>query len=200
MNFAQLRAEVKTLGLADASDTELGNWVNRAIREIENRSPWPWREKVVTTTPPLPAEIADLQHVRKVVCGDTVLAYMDRRLVLDRDPELDDEGEPLGWYQLDGKIYTWPETGKALTVTYLAKPKQLVNVSDTPDIPEEFHELIVSGARIRGYLKAQAYAAADAERTVWQDWFAEMVRAHRRPNHDSDGHMRLTGLAADYVS
>jgi hypothetical protein len=57
------------------------------------------------------------------------------------------QGSPSHWYYYDGKIYLYPIPSQDITVTlrYWKTPTELVNVTDVPEVPSEFQEILVLG-------------------------------------------------------
>lgn len=198
MNLGEIRDEVVAAGFRDYEGNGLvDSWINRALREIENQQPWPWRIKVTTATAPY-SNLTDLQQVYKVTCGGSTVDYEDYRNVVDRDPALEETGDPIYWYMRGFTFNTWPATTRQLQIVYLCTPEQLSGDSDEPEMPEAYHDLIVTGARIRAFRHTQSFEAAAIERQEWQLGISELSIAFGRRNFDSDMSIQRKGYPGDY--
>lgn len=197
MNLSELRDEVVGASLRDyTNDSIVDAWINRAIREIENPQPWPWRIK--TTTVSSPYSIPDLAQVYKITCDGQTVDYQDFRNVIDYDPDQSETGQPLYWFMYGNQLDVWPATDKQLVVVYLRTPQTLSADGDEPEIPEPFHELIVTGARIRGFRHTQSFEAAALERSEWQAGMNELLVAYGHRNYDTDQMIQRKGYPGDY--
>lgn len=130
--------------------------------------------------------IEDLAQVYRVTCDGQTVDYEDYRNLVERDPDMDETGDPIYWYMLGEDFRVWPATEKPIQVVYLRTPQTLSADSDEPEIPELFHELIVTGARIRGFRHTQSFEAASLERQEWSAGITELYNVYSRRNYDSD--------------
>lgn len=186
MDLVTIRGEVQARGQDHVSTTLLDRWINRAYQDVCDRFPWPFLEVTVTGTAPL--TISDLAHALSVLdtTNDAVLEWDDPRTIIERDADLTTTGLPDSWYYEGTALKVYPvNTSAQLSVRYIKIPTDLVADGDTPLLPTRFHYLLVQGACVWAYERAQDRdAAADYEQR-YENGIANMAAALLVPNYDS---------------
>lgn len=161
-NLASLRKQV----VVDRLDDEefepdvVDNFINHAQRDIFNQYELPFQEKIFEGQIPagatmfkLPDDVAQVQSFTM----SEVSGFINRRIpfrdFFQRYPDAVNSpaSKPGIWTQYAGNILLSAPTDKEYTMTlyYIKKPKELLEDTDTPDIPSEFSELLVLGAFMR---------------------------------------------------
>lgn len=138
--------------------------INETQRDIFNQYELTFMEKIFSGTVPagttmfkMPDDVGLVQH-RLVTGPDTQQRNIEIGQMDFRDFT---RLYPVPTVNSVGPIYNWALYGNSmmlsrptdqdyqLTMYYYRKPKTLTENTDTPDIPEEFNELLVLGAYIR---------------------------------------------------
>ncbi|HEX6456232.1 MAG TPA: hypothetical protein VF009_06900 [Solirubrobacterales bacterium] len=206
MTFKELYEEAAERGFNDllrseAQKARLKRWVNQAIREIIDIAPWPFLETVIEGSAPLLAE--NLGHVLSVTnrTTETVLTFSDRRLVVGRDPALDNTGVAEQWYLEGGNtIHTYPLDSSAnLRVRYVQAPVELKADDERTIIPFAYQDLIIDGTVIRAYKNRDEFEAAQFTRQEWERGIKGLTHALLKPNYDNEKTIVRTGAPADYL-
>lgn len=205
MNFGELVQETAARGFSDLLDggtqeTRLKRWVNDSHREICDEEDWPFLEATKEGTAPL--EIEDLGHVLSAsnITTELILEPLDRRRVVDGDPDLDETGSSRYWYR-EGmtSIKVWPaDTSSTFVVRYI-KAVELSEEKDEPLMPSVYHNLIVDGAVVRCLKNRHNYEAAQFVRQEWERGMNQMRHALLKANHDRPKRIIRTGLEGDYL-
>jgi hypothetical protein len=197
MTFQQIRAEVEARGYQYIPQERLDGWIRQAYEWVCAQEPWPFLETETTGAAPL--TISNLSQVLWIGYDDVVLRGTDLRDIRDRDPDLDDTGDPTHWY-LDGNtIKTWPTSDKTLYVRFIQKPPTFTDV-DEPLIPSAYQEVIIDGAVMRGLKDNDEYDTAQAlqagiDRDVQAMRDALMVRNYQNPQT-----LVQSGIFEDYIA
>lgn len=92
------------------------------------------------------------------------------------------QGTPIGWTIFDGTPYVINNADKIYTLSakYTLFPTEIVNPTDTPNIPEEFSEITVLGMYARALEFNDEYDEAEAVRQQFAQLCVDYVDATRR--------------------
>lgn len=180
MDLAALRAETKARGFDYVTDARIDNWINVEYRELCSRYMWPFLE--TATTIPGTGTITDVRFVQSVVhvAQARVLQWIDRRALLETVSDLSTTGAPSYWYFENDTLKTYPATTETLAVRYVKVPARLASGSDTPIVPEEFHDILVDGAVARGYKDTENWTAFNGLKPEYERQVAAMATAEMR--------------------
>lgn len=158
--------------------SELIDYINNTNNEIHNQNQLRYMQAsadfVTTAGTALlgttPANLQMAYNLRK-----TDVQYASKIKWMDFDafdeqypqPTLIGQGVPYIAYSFANQIYVFPTpsqppalAGYGITLRYLKKPTQLSAVGDTPDVPEEFKELLFLGAFAQAMEKRNRYDVA----------------------------------------
>lgn len=171
------------IGVLSGDDINLGNWIADAWREVQRkRMDWAWMRKTIAGPLSLgvlayPATTIDALATNLASWQDPSDDYTVRAYAVAGKPinltwlpyerfqalflvETRPNGSPLYWSVAPNKsllIGPAPDTaGYTVSADYRAKPTELVADADTPDMPEQFHMLLVW----RGLLEVAGFDAA----------------------------------------
>jgi hypothetical protein len=190
MNFGELRTELLARGfdyLDSAQHTRPNRYINRAYHAICDTYDWPFLEADAQGVAPL--TISDLRSVLGIVNSSQMvkLRYVDRRRLLDIDPDLTTAGSPVLWYQTSPtqiKVYPASATDQ-ISVHYIKTPADLSADADVPLIPARFHLLIVDQAVVYAYEDSDNLDAAAGAQTTLDRRLEEMRGSLLHPNLDT---------------
>jgi hypothetical protein len=174
VNLGQIRQEVSDSGLDHLSDTRLNRLVNLAYKKTYNRELWPWRSATTSGTTPL----AVTGTIKQVLTSEGApLSPAEQETLENNSYILTETGTPECWYlDADRSVDVFPATSAAVTVRYYAKAATLTSDSETPDIPEDYHYLIVLDAVRRGKLENGEVEAAAAYKLDYDELLADLKR------------------------
>lgn len=184
----------------EGGEATINRWIEQVVREICDVKPWPFL--LATKEGSAPLEVADLGHVEAVVdlTNDNQLQSATLKQVLAGDPNLDSVGNAEWWYTEDGKtIKVFPANTSANFKAHYRKTPGALADGDEPIIPAAYHDLIVSGVRIKGYKRTDNFAAAAEELQDYERRLSAMMHALLRQNYDRERRMTRTGGSADYL-
>jgi hypothetical protein len=196
VNLSELRTEVFNRGFdylnSTAGQARVDRWLNQAYLEICELHPWPFLEQSATGSPPL--EISDLRQVLYVL--DTTnkfqLRGVDVRDVVDADPTLATNGQPECYYLVGNSVSVWPVASVTLQVRYLRVPSELSQATDTPVLPQRWHDLIVDLAVMKAMKDSDNYEAASFLRSEVDRGVATMVQSLLTRRYDAPERIVLT--------
>lgn len=161
-----MRTEVQGRGFSHVTNTFIDRWINLTYQDVNNRYPWPYLEATTSGTAPL--TIADLGRILSVQDTTRALAlqWRDIRTIQENDPALALSGTPRFFYR-DGSvaasIKTYPTSANTISVRYTKIASDLATDVSIPILPTAFHYLLVEGACMRAYRRANEMdTAADA--------------------------------------
>jgi hypothetical protein len=153
-------------------DKKIVDWVQTAYQEIINLKPWDFTWKTVDVVVPVGTQIID-----KSVFGLDDLGFLSRVLVSSNPLIYTDwkHGDATYLNQPQGtvayfailpngniKLYPSPDTATTVTIEYHRSKHVLIENSDVPLIPDNFHMVIV-------YKALSMYAANDEAVSLFQD-------------------------------
>lgn len=205
MNREEIREEIVQQGAenilkAPGGEARINRWIQQAYREICDHKPWPFLFDKVEGAAPL--EVANLGHVVAVVdvAGRNELEPITVNQMLLGDPTQTGTGRPEYWYTEDGKtIKISPlSAGLILRVLLRQKPALLAD-DDEPIFDEDYHDLIVTRARIKVYKASDNLKAAAEMLTDFERELGNMVHALMKPNYDKERRLTRAGRVGDYL-
>jgi len=190
MNLAQLNDAVRTrigvpAGDAFYTDQVLTDLVNESLQVISTEYDWPWLDAsttfdlvngTATYTPP-----ADWMRTRSL-CIDGFDAMEYRSLIELREWPTTIVDVPRYYHINVEQITLRPVPGAVWTVThdYVKVEPTLVDSTDTPLMPSQFHYAIVAYAVHLAYLRSGDVQRATAAVADYQGWLRRMSDARRR--------------------
>lgn len=166
MTHDELVTELQARSLSELTDARASRYINNAMRELDRKFLWPWREQSVTGTAPI--QIADLAVVEAVID----VSQSDRRMVprqykdlLDWYGDLSTAGTPMYYYRASPSgvqtIATYPTSSDTIGVQYWKVTAEITG-SQEPESPDEAHELIVDLAQRRALRDLRDHEGAEA--------------------------------------
>lgn len=185
-------ADIRQRVMIDKLDDEeyepgvVDNFINDTQRDIFNQFELPFQEKIFQGTIPtgstmfqLPEDVAQIQS--QTLSGvprfanlnmpwrDFFMAYPD---AANETPTA-----PSRWTLYAGNVLLNAPTDQEYTMTlfYIRKPKLLTQDTDTPEIPEEFSELLVLGAYRRILERNEDFDLAAAVNNQYQAILTQLV-------------------------
>jgi hypothetical protein len=148
VDFAALKTELSDRGFARLTDARRGIFVNEGRRKLDNLCTWPYRLASASGAAPLTiADLGVIEEVLNTAAASAPLDFMDRRSILDAYGELTTVGAPQVFYIDNGIVRTYP-VGGTLAVRYYKRTPVLVNGTDTPLAPADYHLLYVDLAEV----------------------------------------------------
>jgi hypothetical protein len=170
------------------SNSEITNYINDTQNDVFNEYPisiWESTQDYtltagvsdITNGSGLPTNFVQAIDIFITTSGmESVLQYRDFQDIdlLYPDPTDNPNGVPMYWYKYGNTIRVYPSPADAYTITlrYLARPTELSNDSDVPQIPKEFEEILVAGATFRILQIKDNYDQAG----VWQNKYDELLQ------------------------
>jgi hypothetical protein len=179
VNFAALKQELADRGFSYLSDTRRGIFINQARQRLDNHALWPYR--LTTNTGTGNRTIADLSVVKRV--RNSTLNYeivpRSEESLLDEFGDLALTGSPAFFYvdtSAGSNVVTlYPSNASdTIQVRYYKRTTDLVNSTDTPLAPADYHYLIVEWAAVLAYRDSDNFAEAQQQRAAVDDMLAEM--------------------------
>lgn len=199
MNLGELGAELAARGFDYLSTSRQTQYINRAATMLYDAEPWPFLETSTTGTAPL--TIADMRTVLYVVdlTNKEVLYATDQRSIRDRDPALGDSGRAECWYFEGDDIAVYPlNTTDTFEVRYIQFPTALATSTDTPTIPDRYHNLIVDGAVYLAYKDTDEFANAAELKLLWDEEVVSMREKLMDRDHQGNKTVQRTGTFDDW--
>ena len=196
MQPQDIYTELSDFGFGDLGSTALMRAINYAIKNIANREPWPFMEKVVTLTfdgtNATPSNSpSDLRAVMKIIDTTTGKRIRFKRtddLEEQYGPSLTQTGSPH-FYYFEGsvlKLYQIPASTQTLRLRYL-RSHPTVGQSDPESailIPPDFHEAIALRAMMRLYDQDDDVAMSARAEAHYENLLAQMQDAMFAQQHD----------------
>lgn len=175
MTFAdfktELAAELGSRTDVTTASTRLALWINWAYRNVAamltiKELQGSFAQPVIDDQPfyALPVQVAWIRRVSVIddtnfLAGGRELEMIDEsayRLLAD----LDDE--PTRYFRYRRMLVLWgtPDTSYDLSIDCRIRPDSLVDATDSPLLPEEFHESILLYSRYRAFRSLRLYSEA----------------------------------------
>lgn len=98
-------------------------------------------------------------------------------------------GDPVAYTNIDAEILVGPTptaTSSAYELLYTKSLTELSADADLPDIPTEYHPILVAGATATG-LRRENDPTWEALEQEWKEGVAQMRSAYGRPSRDDGG-------------
>lgn len=146
MNLSQILAEVKMLvpPSADVTDDQLVQRINQVQRKVFRELPLPDKIHRVKTTPDIP--FYDLPSDCSEDRIKSVLVDNQRHDLVSNQETA--PGHPWCTVAMN-KLYVYPNPNNIVDLAVYYKPRyhdlNFENANDVPDLPEDYHELLVFG-------------------------------------------------------
>ena len=201
MNYGELQDEVLSHRLNDTKYRPfVAAWLNEGQRFIflqaDVRSQQDEEAYVTvanTATLTLPDDFSRFISLRNTT-DDDLLAPIALR---DFDDSPASSGKPL-YYVIVGSqisLYPTPDAAYNLTLRFYRGPTEMENEGDEPDLPEQYHHLLVEFALMRAFAREDDYEAAG----YWREQFeADLMKLRGETQHDSfEGPRQLPGSYED---
>jgi len=196
------------------SNTEIRNYINDAQNDVFNEYRLPFTQTVQTYTltsgvsditngTGLPANYVQALNLTLTSAGrETVLPYVDIRVIDDQYPDPDDTtvnptGPPAMWYFYgnDVKVYPVPNDAYTVSLQYYKKPTELTADGSVPEIPSEFEELLVVGASYRVLQVKDNYDQAAILQNKYDEILQKLVMKYSQPQVGRPHIMRINRYA-----
>lgn len=192
-----LRTEVKAHGFAPNSfpNSRLNQFLNDGLFELcrrvsyyQDEASYDFTTVSGTATYALPTGFAKIRELRNTQLPQILQAVLLR----DIDQSVTSSGPPA-YYALDGlsaRVYPTPDGPYSMEMRYWAVPAKLVQDTDVPSLPEDYHNLLWM------YAVGECYAAEDDSQTAqfWMQRFEKQLGffsiEQKFPNDDSPTQVR----------
>jgi hypothetical protein len=199
--YLQLQEEVLTHQFSEQKYKPLvSRWLNQAQRQAVISSEIRLMEeaKTITTSAGVTAYALPTDYQRLIdlfyVSAHELLVPMDIR---DFDALPTSEGRPYGYTVRDANLFLYPTPSEAyeFTLRYWRLPADMVADSDTPEIPVQYHQLLISYAMWKAFLREDDGQMA----TTWKaEWEAGLLKMRGEVQGDTfDGPRQVGGTWGD---
>lgn len=179
--FFEIQQEVLGYGFSSPRYlTSIGNWINEAQRYIAKNSllrtqqnQYVFNTVVGTTSYTLPTDFARIIDIHYVPDSDV----FEEMTMIDRDSiDVSTTGRPNSFVIVGNVIalYPTPDAIYQIQMRYSQLPPTLVNPTDVPQIPSEYHYLLETYALYKAYRRQNDYSAAQFHRAEFDRDFAIM--------------------------
>jgi hypothetical protein len=148
-------------------------WINQAQRRIIISSELRTQEEAATisTAAADPSYLMPENFARLIdlfyTAGHELLRPMDLR---DFDQLPESVGRPYAYTVRDNEVilYPTPDGSYGFTLRYWKLPADMVNDTDTPEVPVQDQELLIAYPMWKAYLRENDYQAATVWETIWE--------------------------------
>jgi len=106
-------------------------------------------------------------------------------------------GQPYAYTTIGNSVtlYPTPNAVYKFTLRYWRLPADMVNETDEPEIPVQYHELLIAYAMKKAYMRENDYQAAQVWEVQWEKGIGKM---RGEVQHDTfDGPQQVPGAFAD---
>lgn len=209
MTPQDIYTELSDFGFGDLGSTALMRVINYAIRNIANRQPWPFLEKVVTLTfdgtnaspSNLPVDLRAVMKVMDTTSGKRIRFKRMDDLEENYATALTTVGTPFFYYVEGGvlKFYQVPASTQTLRMRYV-RQHPTVAQSDPESailIPSDFHEAIALRALMRLYDQDDDTAMSARVEAEYENVLAQVQDSMWAQQHDEADYVHLID-ADDY--
>lgn len=179
--YGELQEEVLAHQFSDAKYRPfVKKWLNQGQRRavIESEMRIQESAQAYTTTAGVAAavlpvnfsRIIDLFYEQEI---HELLVPMDVR---EFDPLPVSQGRPYAYTIRNDEVvfYPTPDNIYNFTLRYWRLPQDMVNEADTPEIPVQYHELLVAYAMRKAFLREDDFQAAQQWEAVWDKGLLKM--------------------------
>jgi hypothetical protein len=185
-DLADLREEFLDRGFRFLSTGRANRYINLGYLELCDEYDWPFLEQTSSGT--MPRTIADLGKVESVVntTDELKIQPLDRRIVSEMDPALDDVGTAEFYYISSGNVVNvYPaNTSDTFRVRYWEVPDELTSDSSTPVVPSRWRYLIVENAARRAYQDSDNRELSQMCAEEYQRGLIKMIEMYAVQQHD----------------
>jgi hypothetical protein len=200
MNFAALKQALSDRGFSFLTTARLGQYINWARAELDDRAQWPYREAFLTGSAPL--TVGDLGQVEEVVDLSTnaTLTRSSYGDLAEQFSDLSLGGTPIYWYPATPggtqEIATYPAATGSIGVQYWRITPDLIDDTDIPLAPSRFHKLIVDIAAREAYRDSDDHQNAEQLQVQIERDVERMVESLLLDQIPS--RIQITGMADDW--
>ena len=198
MNFGELKAELQARGFDYIPEARLSRWINRGYHRLCEEYQWPFLRETYSGTAGTPLEVADLRQIIEVIDTDNnrPLSGEDERAIRRIDPALSRSGNPEAWFLTNNTLTIWPAQGStaSILVQYLKVPTNLSSSTDTPVVPERYHNLIVDAAAILALRDDEEWEQAAALKAQYDEEVSHMASNLLNRNYQNPAYVQSTAL------
>ena len=164
-NLGTVRTRIQQkLDNTNFDTSKLNQFINDGQRDILNTRRFSFMESETSLTTssnddalstlPTDFQVPLTLRIYSPTNNSSILSYIEYEDfdVVMPNPNLAGTTIPFAWYIFDGtpKVYPKADSSYTIKMRYIKKPTELTSDSDTPDIPEEFSEVLV----LAGYKRA----------------------------------------------
>lgn len=190
MNLGEIRTAIQQLGYGTDTAAAQTTAVNAVDRRIQGKRRWSWNELSLTSV--LSSGESELLYPSAAKELDTVqissstrdeypplefAEYNEVNELLHTEPE--NTGTPRLWTVRGRTIYFWPvpESDWTVDIDYVRGHVPLVNDSDTPVIPGEYHDLYVNGGAALIAARQRDWSMVSLMKDGYDEMMREMIAA-----------------------
>lgn len=189
MTFSQIQDEVLSDRFDASKRPSVKNWINYRYGRLWGMMPWTFKYQISPLT--IPQGSSTVARGSSIGRIEAIYDYTNSTSYSATGPLRPEDfyamaslnsGTPFNWTVVgDNIIFDRPASGtRTLTVVNEQKWTQLVNDSDTPLIPTEFHLLLAFGAASHG-LKLENDPSWESHEADWQQGIEDMKANYLTP-------------------
>jgi hypothetical protein len=199
MTFSELVNELEANGFNYVSRNRLEDWTQRGYQQVLAAYPWPFLEMTFKNSV-APFEIGNVRHVLSVtdVTQERPLYGQSRQWIVERFPNLEEQGNPLWWFLDNLTIRTFPLSGDEISVRYVKKAAALTAEAE-PLVPNEWCYLIVDLARVFALKDNDEYNVARELKESTKADLLEMVSDQMLRDYQRPRQIVRTGWPTGYL-
>jgi hypothetical protein len=175
-------------------DTDWKNYVNTAYGDVLMRMPWaPWNEGSAslvigasTRSVALPTDVDKVLAVWNSTDQFPMVPLEGRMQTYNEYPQQTEIGQPMH-YRIFGEsllVYPLPQVSTTFVVEYVVMPADMVNDTDVPAFPTQWHDVLVSGAVALAYRDDGNIAMAQEYDKEAEDMIKALIQDSMQPRQD----------------
>lgn len=197
MNLFDLRTEVVAHQVNETNVARINMLINNALRELSRKVDFYQEETAYpfTTTAGMasyswPTDLGKARFIADTSIRRTLQAVRMRQI----DQAVAQSGRPYA-YAVDGPgIVLWPtpDSTYSLNLRYFKLPDLLVNDTDVPALPDDYHQILTYYALSRAYEAEDDLEMASYYAQQWEKSLAAMKVDVKFPT--TDGPRRVDGM------
>lgn len=189
MDFKELQDAVLTDGFAESDRGSVKNWINTRLGQIWDMNEWTFTygaENVTVTAnsnliTALPDDFVIAIDVFRST-GETLEGIEEYRTFARRYLGTANASAaiPEAYSVIGGQMFVGPtssETDDSYLLIYEKAPTLLVNDTDVPAIPEQYHQTLVYGGKAEGFT-SKVVLLADSFEALYQQGITAMTRKY----------------------
>lgn len=200
MTYLQLQQEVLSFQFSENYRELIKRWLNTGQRKAVQESEFRTQEeaKAFTTTKAdstleLPADFSRWIDFYNSETGESLQSLELREF----DAQEATTGRPTAYTVVGNQItlYPSPDAAYGLSLRYWRLPADMSADGDKPEIPVQYHEILIAYAMNKAYLRENDYQAAG----VWKaEWEAGIAKMRGEAQHDVfSGPKQVSGTWGD---